>query len=79
MLLITYPLISSYTHNGDDTLQKNNHTDFKLRCNIMNRTKQPVLLQTSVVPTKQYDTMERAKDLTGVTEYLLLKVRCHIS
>jgi len=45
----------------------------------MNRTKQPVLLQTSVVPTKQYDTMERAKDLTGVTEYLLLKVRCHIS
>lgn len=28
----------------------------------MNRTKQSVLLETSVVPTKEYDTMERAKD-----------------
>jgi hypothetical protein len=45
----------------------------------MNRTKQSVLLKPSVVPTKEYDTMERAKDLIGVTEYLLLKVRYHIN
>ena len=58
-------------------------TLLKLQLNsIMMSWKGPeyfVLLQTSVVITKEYNVMVNSKELTGTTEYLTLQTWCRIN